>query len=41
MTDDEFFSEIERIYGEEWTPEDIKPNAELYAEYLKRVSTGN
>ncbi len=41
MTDDEFFAEIEREYGEEWTPDDIKQNAELYTEYLDRVSTGN
>jgi hypothetical protein len=41
VSDDEFFAEIERIYGEEWTPKDIEENnPELYSEYLKRVSTG-
>ena len=40
MTEDEFFSMIEEKYGEEWTPDDIKQDKEIYSEYLKRVSTG-
>ena len=40
MTDDEFFGEIERIYGENWMPDDLKNDAEIYAEYMKRISTG-
>ena len=40
MSDDEFFAEIERRYGEEWTPEDIKQDPEIYAEYIRRISTG-
>ena len=40
MTDEEFWAMLERIYGAEWLPDDLKPDAALYAEYLKRVSTG-
>ena len=40
MTDDELIAEIERIYGEGWTPKDLDPESELFKEYTKRVSTG-
>ena len=40
MTDDEFFAMLEKEYGEDWTPSDIKSDPELYAEFNRRVSTG-
>ena len=40
MTDDELFAEIERLYGKDWTLDDINHESELYKEYVKRVATG-
>lgn len=40
MTDEEFFTMIEKEYGEDWTPSDIKGNPELLEEYNRRISTG-
>ena len=40
MSDSEFFSEIEMIYGKDWTPADLDPESELYREYIQRISTG-
>ena len=39
MTDEEFFAEIEKIYGKEWTPKDIKDPV-IADEYARRVVTG-
>ena len=40
MTDEEFFEEIERQYGKDWTPQDLDPESEIAQEYAKRTSEG-
>jgi hypothetical protein len=40
MTDDQFFAEIARIYGDDWTFSELEPGTELYREYLQRTETG-
>ena len=40
MSDEEFFAFIDSKYGEDWTPQQIKNDVELYDEYNKRISTG-
>ncbi len=40
MTDEEFFAEIEKQYGKDWTPQQFDPESEIAEEYAKRVSTG-
>lgn len=40
MTDAELWDEIERIYGEDWTAEQMDQDSELFKEYIKRIATG-
>lgn len=40
MTDDEFFDYIDSICGKDWSIEDIRENAALYAEFIKRTGRG-
>ena len=40
MTDEEFFAMLDKNYGEDWTPEQLKTDPELYEEYNRRISTG-
>ena len=40
MTDDEFFTLIEKKYGSNWELDEIRKDDSLYSEYIKRVSTG-
>ena len=40
MTDEEFFAEIEKLYGKEWKPDDLDPESEIGKEYIRRVTEG-
>ena len=40
MTDEEFFAEMEKLYGKDWDPKDLDPESEIFREYIKRISTG-
>ena len=40
MTDEEFFIEVDKLFGEEHTVNDIMSNPEVYREFVKRTSTG-
>ena len=40
MTDDEFFAEVEKLYGADWIPDDLPEGSEIAAEYARRVAQG-
>ena len=40
MTDEEFFNEIDRMFGKDWTLDELRENVEIYQEFVKRTSTG-
>lgn len=40
MTDEELIAEIDKVYGDDWTPEQLDPESELTKEYTKRMTQG-